>query len=52
VGTSDNEKDAVILEAITAFKSKDFEKSYAIATGRHVSSCSTGSPISPAPGEP
>jgi len=34
-GTSDNEKETVILEAITAFKSKDFEKSYAIATRRH-----------------
>ena len=35
LGTSDNEKETVILEAITAFKSKDFEKSYAIATRRH-----------------
>lgn len=35
VGTPDNEKKTVILEAITAFKSKDFEKSYAIATRRH-----------------
>jgi hypothetical protein len=34
--TSDNEKKTVILEAITAFKSKEFEKSYAIATRRHV----------------
>ncbi len=34
-GTSDNEKQTVILEAISAFKSKDFEKSYAIATRRH-----------------
>ena len=33
--TTDNEKETVILEAITAFKSKDFEKSYAIATRRH-----------------
>jgi M6 family metalloprotease-like protein len=30
-GTSDNEKKTAILEAITAFKNKDFEKSYAIA---------------------
>lgn len=35
LGTSDNEKETAILEAITAFKSKDFEKSYAIATRRH-----------------
>jgi len=35
LGTSDKEKETVILEAITAFKSKDFEKSYAIATRRH-----------------
>lgn len=35
LGTSDNEKETVILEATTAFKSKDFEKSYAIATRRH-----------------
>jgi hypothetical protein len=33
--TSNNEKDTIILEAIAAFKSKDFEKSYAIATRRH-----------------
>ena len=33
--TSDNEEETVILEAITAFKSKNFEKSYAIATRRH-----------------
>jgi hypothetical protein len=32
--TSDNEKETVILEAMTAFKSKDFEKSYAIAKKR------------------
>jgi hypothetical protein len=35
LGTSDSEKEAVILEATTAFKSKDFEKSYAIATRKH-----------------
>jgi hypothetical protein len=35
LGTSNNEKETVILEAITAFKSEDFEKSYAIATRRH-----------------
>jgi len=35
LGTSNNEKETIILEAITAFKSKDFEKSYAIATRRH-----------------
>lgn len=35
MGTTDNEKETVILEAITAFKSNDFKKSYAIATKRH-----------------
>lgn len=35
LGTSDNEKETVIVEAIAAFKNKDFEKSYAIATRRH-----------------
>jgi len=35
LGTSDNKKETVILDAITAFKSKDFEKSYAIATRKH-----------------
>lgn len=34
LGTSDKKKETVILKAITAFKSKDFEKSYAIATSR------------------
>jgi len=33
--TSDNKKETVIREAITAFKNKDFEKSYVIATRRH-----------------
>jgi hypothetical protein len=35
MGTIDKEKETVILEAITAFKSEDFKKSYAIATRRH-----------------
>ena len=30
-----NDKKNLLVEAITAFKSKDFEKSYAIATGTH-----------------
>ena len=34
IGASDNEKKTVIFDAITAFKSKEFEKSYAIATRR------------------
>jgi hypothetical protein len=34
LGESNNRKETIILEAITAFKSKDFEKSYAIATRR------------------
>lgn len=35
VWTSDEERETLIFEATTAFKSKDFEKSYAIATRRH-----------------
>lgn len=35
LSTSGSEKNTVILEAIAAFKNKDFEKSYAIATRRH-----------------
>lgn len=34
LATSDTERGSVIRRAITAFKSKDFEKSHAIATGR------------------
>lgn len=35
LSTSDNEKNTVMLEAIAAFKNKDFDKSVAIATRRH-----------------
>lgn len=34
MNTSDQEKGTVILEAISAFKNKDFEKSYLIAAGK------------------
>lgn len=34
LGVADNKKEMVIFEAITAFKSKDFAKSYTIATRR------------------